>query len=173
MVIMTGKILGRIILNIVWIVIAVVFYWVSIPYADAKTLDPVGPHVFPQIMSVVIILCAGGNLLMMLLAVLKPKAVDVDLKEGKGEGIDFVSIFKVVLVIAVSGAYIFIMQWAGYLISTIMLISSLMLIQGDVGLGKNLMISVSFSLFLYIVFLKFLNILLPAGVLEYLFGNQV
>jgi hypothetical protein len=124
-------------------------------------------------MSVVIIVCAGGNLLMMLLAALKPKAVDVDLEEGKGEGIDFVSIFKVVLVIAVSAAYILIMQWAGYLISTILLISSLMLIQGDVGFGKNLMISFGFSLFLYIVFLKFLNILLPAGVLEYIFGNQV
>jgi hypothetical protein len=48
-----------------------------------------------------------------------------------------------------------------------------MLIQGDVGFGKNLMISFGFSLFLYIVFLKFLNILLPAGVLEYIFGNQV
>ena len=170
---LTGKILGRGILNITWMILAGVIYWVSIPYANVKSLDPVGPHVFPQIMSIVIVACAAGNLLMMFLAALKPKLVDVDLKEGEGEGIDFVSILKVIMVIAVSGIYIFIIHWAGYLISTVLLISSLMLIQGGIELKKNLLISFGFSLLLYVVFLKFLNILLPPGLLEYVFGDRI
>ncbi len=110
----TKKLLGRVVLNLAWIIVATVFYWVAIPYASVRTFDPVGPHVFPQIVSVVIMVCAIGNLLMMFLTMKQNKCISTDAKGIKQtEGTDFKNLLKVVLVILVSGIYILILNWLG------------------------------------------------------------
>ncbi len=162
---MTTTIRGRVILNIVWIIIAVIFYWVSIPYANIRTLDPIGPHVFPQIMSIIIIICALGNLLVIPLSK-RYKKKKKEQPQEQEEGVGIVRIIKIILVIATSGLYILIMPWAGYLISTILLIFALILIQGEIDLKQNILISCSFAIVLYLLFSKVLNILLPNSFLE-------
>ena len=161
---MATSVKGRIILNITWIIVAVTFYWISIPYAQVRTLDPIGPHVFPQIMSVIIILCALGNLLVIPLSRKAKKKKEQP--QGQEEGTGVASIIKIILVIATSGLYIIIMPWAGYLISTILLIFILIVIQGEIDLRKNILISCSFAIVLYLLFSKVLNILLPNSFLE-------
>jgi len=166
----TKKLLGRVVLNLAWITIATVFYWIAVPYASVRTFDPVGPHVFPQIVSVIIIVCAVGNLFIIFLSTKKDKPLVVDIKEAQQiEGTDFRNLMKVVLIVILSGIYIVILNWIGYLLSTILLIFFLVLIQGGIKLSKNLMISCGFSLFLYIVFSRILNILLPEGLLGFIF----
>ncbi|MDI9390764.1 MAG: tripartite tricarboxylate transporter TctB family protein [Synergistota bacterium] len=164
------KVMGEIILNIVWVIIAAVFYWLAIPYASVRTFDPLGPHVFPQIVSVVIIVCAVVNLFMIFLRMREDRSITVDAKGvQQAEGSDFQNFLKVALIVLISGVYILILNWIGYLLSTILLVFLLILIQGGTGFSKNLAVSCGFSLVLYILFSRVLKIILPESLLKFLF----
>jgi hypothetical protein len=72
------------------------------------------------------------------------------------------------LVLVVSGLYIWLMPAAGYLVATIFLIFLLIAVQGEVGLRVNILVSCGFALVLYLLFSKVLHILLPHGFLEFI-----
>gem|GEM_PF-1297845 len=161
--IMTITIKSRVILNILWIVIAGAFYWVSMPYSEARTFDPIGPHVFPQLMSTVIILCSLGNLFMLFRESGKQGA---DARAGEEfEPLNFV---KVLLVLAAAALYIWIMPMAGYFLGTAFLLFLVIQIQGNIGIKINFLVSCGFALMLYLLFAKVLHILLPHGFLEFI-----
>ena len=158
---------GRAILNIVWLTTATIFYWTSLPYATVHTLDPIGPHVFPQLMSLLISICAIGNLVVLFFSN-KNKIIDQEKvkKEELEESIDVEILIKILFVIISCVIYMLIMPFAVYLISTVLLIFATIGIQGGIELKKNILISFAFALLLYLVFSKILHILLPNGFLE-------
>jgi len=151
---------SKAVLNILWILAAAAFYWTSIPYSEARTFDPIGPHVFPQIMSGVIILCSLGNLLV----IYRHSKTGTDTPETFHPG----DALRMLLVLVVSGLYIWLMPAAGYLVVTIFLIFLLIAVQGEVGLRVNILVSCGFALVLYLLFSKVLHILLPHGFLEFI-----
>lgn len=158
---------GRVILNIVWLTTGTIFYWTSLPYATAHTFDPIGPHVFPQLMSLTILICAIGNLVVLFFSN-KNKIIDQEKvrKEELEESVDVKILIKILFVFIACVTYMFIMPLAGYLISTVLLIFATIGIQGGIELKKNILISFGFALLLYLVFSKVLHILLPNGFLE-------
>lgn len=157
---MRREIRSNVILNIVWIALASVLYLIAIPYGKVKSLDPIGPNVFPQIISAVVVICAIANLI----TIYWNRNKDKTSKAGEETSNVSASYFMEVLaVIATSGLYIIVMPRVGYLISTVVLVFLLILIQKGIELKKNLLISCAFSLILYLLFSKVLNILLPQG----------
>ncbi|MBL3539693.1 tripartite tricarboxylate transporter TctB family protein [Aminivibrio sp.] len=159
---MTITVKSKVVLNILWILIAVGFWWTSVPYSEARTFDPIGPHIFPQIMSGVIILCSLGNL-----AVLYRHSRQ-GIGEAAPETFEPANALKMFLVLVVSGLYIWLMPLAGYLIATIFLLFLVIAIQGEVSLKMNILVSCGFALVLYLIFFKVLHILLPHGFLEFI-----
>ncbi len=159
---MTITVKCKVVLNILWILIAAGFWWTSIPYSEARTFDPIGPHIFPQLMSGVIILCSLGNLVV-LYRHSKPGVA-----ETAPETFEPSNALKMILVLVVSGLYIWLMPLTGYLIATICLLFLLIAVQGEVGLKVNILVSCGFALVLYLLFSKVLHILLPHGFLEFI-----
>jgi putative tricarboxylic transport membrane protein len=151
---------GEIILNTIWVIFSASLFVIAIPYADIKTLDPIGPHVFPKLMSVVIFICAIINLISVILK--RETGIQQDKK------INIKNIIQLVLVIIAGGFYIVIVPWLGYFFSTALLMIGLIEIQKEVKLWLNIFVSVSFSMFLYLVFSMILNILLPHGFLKFI-----
>lgn len=151
---------GEIILNTIWLIFAASVYIITIPYADIKTLDPIGPHVFPKLMSVVILICATINLIS---AILKRET-----SIQKDKKIKIKIIIKLVLIIISGGLYIYIMPWLGYFLSTALLMICLIEIQGGIKLWLNVSVGTGFSMFLYLVFSKILSVLLPHGFLKFM-----
>jgi len=151
---------SEIILNIIWIIIALSLFSIAIPYADMETLDPIGPHVFPQLMSILILICAAINLISIILT------KETIIQKNKKVHIDTKNIVKLVLIISMGGLYILFMPWLGYLISTILLMFCLIVVQSGIKIWVNIYISISFSAILYLVFSMILNILLPHGFLK-------
>jgi len=151
---------SEIILNVIWVVLAASLFIIAIPYADMKTLDPIGPHVFPKLMSTVILICAIINLIIILLK--RETSVQQDKK------INIKIIFQLVLIIVAGGLYIYIMPWLGYFLSTALLMICLIEIQREVKPWLNVFVSICFSMFLYLVFSRILSILLPHGFLKFI-----
>lgn len=151
---------GEIILNVIWVIFAASVYIITIPYADIKTLDPIGPHVFPKLLSTVILICATINLILSLLK--RETSIQQDKK------IDIKTIIQLVLIIIAGGLYITIMPWLGYFLGTALLMICLIEIQGGIKFWLNVSISMGFSMILYLVFSMILNILLPHGFLKFI-----
>lgn len=151
---------SEIILNVIWVVFAASVYIITIPYADIKTLDPIGPHVFPQLMSNIILICATINIILILLkretSIQKDKKVKIKI------------IIKLVLIIIAGGLYIYIMPWLGYFLSTALLMICLIGIQGGIKPWLNVSVSMGFSMFLYLVFSRILSVLLPHSFLKFI-----
>lgn len=160
---MTISIKSRVILNILWIVIAGIFYWVSLSYTEARTFDPVGPHVFPQLMSTVIVICSLANIFLLF-----RKAARQGTNQTTYEKVDTKNLLKVFFVMAAGALYIWIMPLAGYILGTALLIFLVIQIQGDIELKTNFLVSSGFAILLYLLFAKLLNILLPHGFLGFI-----
>ena len=159
---MTISIKSKVVLNILWILIAAGFWWTSIPYSEARTFDPIGPHIFPQLMAGVIILCSLGNLVVLY------RHSRPGMPEETPETFEPVNALKMILVLVASGLYIWLMPLTGYLIATMCMLFLLIVIQGDVSLKMNILVSCGFALVLYLLFSKVLHILLPHGFLEFI-----
>lgn len=158
---------GRVILNIIWLIVAIFFYGTSIPYATVRTLDPIGPHVFPQLMSLVIIICAIGNLVVLYISN-KNRKIEQEKarKEELEESVEIKTLNKILFSIIICLIYIIIIPYAGYLISTILLMFAMIGLQGGIELKNNILVSLGFALLLYLVFSRVLNIFLPNGFLK-------
>jgi len=151
---------SEIILNVIWVVLAASLFITAIPYADIKTLDPIGPHVFPKLMSTVILICATINLILILLK--REISVQQDKK------INIKIIIQLVLIIIAGGLYIYLIPWLGYFLSTALLMICLIEIQRGIKLWMNVSVSIGFSMILYLVFSRILNILLPHSFLKFI-----
>lgn len=114
---------------------------------------PSAASLFPQIISVLIFILS-------VLMVLNARSGSPETKSEP------VSVKRVVIYAVLIAVYIGTTNYIGYFITTplFMIISYLYL--KAAGFFKALLISVAFSIFIYLLFVKFLNLPVPLGLLE-------
>ena len=130
-----------------------------IPQMDAG--DEVGPRAFPYIVAAVVIAC---GLALLLKELLNTKRQEFSFKFVADRGIWL----RIVATMIAGIAYGLVLDWLGYLISTVifMLVVCTMI---NVGKHKqNIIIAVVFSIFTFISFALILKLSLPRGVLGFL-----
>ncbi|HSR09839.1 MAG TPA: tripartite tricarboxylate transporter TctB family protein [Thermodesulfobacteriota bacterium] len=72
---------------------------------------------------------------------------------------------RVAMVVAFLMGYLILIEWVGYVGSTFLFFFAMILIPGKAGVGKTLLTSVCFTLFLYAIFRVWLKSPLPTGFL--------
>lgn len=130
--------------------------WAAKDYAAPISYEPVGPRAFPLLLAGLMV--AGGAWL-----VVKPTMNGHWMREAPLKALAFA-------VVAVFG-YALLFEWLGFtLATTVMAVPVGMAFGGS--LPKSLAGGVGLGLVLYLLFDKALDVVLPTGLLSFLFGGR-
>ncbi|MDR3355481.1 MAG: tripartite tricarboxylate transporter TctB family protein [Synergistaceae bacterium] len=127
-----------------------------------KSMDPAGPAALPTIVSWLMI--AIGAVHVAGAVMKKGPAESESAKKGKKDN------KKVVIICAACAIYYFLLEIAGYIIMTPLLIAAIMLGVGERGARRILTTSIFTTAFLFCVFYYALKVNMPLGVLDSLFN---
>lgn len=144
------KLISHIIAFFVALIFAIVFY--------VKTMDmPKAAYELPRILSYLIIALAVAMLIEALMAYRKL------LKSGQIEPSEEMKVVRVILFLVMIGVYIFTIEKIGYFIMTpIFLLSSFFYLKSTKK-QTIIFITIGFTLFIYLLFVKLLNSPIPLG----------
>lgn len=140
------------------IVLSLWVFWKSHTYREA-TIYIYGPNFFPQIIAVLTIVCA---LALIVRALLGKSLALTDRIDGRG----FV---RALIAIAVSIAYLLLMQVIGFAMATCVFLFVLMAFLGQKGMARRILSSISVALMVWIIFRYFLVIPIPTGMFAFTF----
>ena len=138
------------------VVVAAGMAWAAKDYAAPISYEPVGPRSFPLVLAA--LLAAGGAWL-----VLRPSA--------HSSGLGLAQMKSLGLAVAAVLAYALLFEWLGFTAAT-----ALMAVPVGVAFGgtwkQRLAGGLGLGLVLYVVFDKLLDVVLPTGVLSFVFGGR-
>ncbi|MGH7771881.1 MAG: tripartite tricarboxylate transporter TctB family protein [Candidatus Binatia bacterium] len=128
---------------------------------SANPLVPIGPAFYPRFLLLLTLLLSLGLVLQDVLTHLK------ETKRGKGAYTNWLKTYQPTLLsFAVFGPYVLLLPKLGYLLSTILFVTGLQWLLGRPlwrRLPGALLIGIGTSVITYIVFEKYLHVLLPRG----------
>ena len=114
------------------------------------------PYLFPLLISVFL-------LVLSIFLLIQKRNVE-DKKKVKGD-------YRTLLFFALSCIiYLFIIDFLGFIISSILLLASVMFLLGERRWWFILLLSISVSLILYVLFASYLSVMLPKGKILYYLG---
>lgn len=127
-----------------------------------------GPAVFPLLAGGVLLILAAGQLIHALLTpaapggererISKVKALKAFFHENQGEA-------KVLILTALMISYIFMMQWIGFFVSTVLLVILSSRLMESKGWIRPIALSAGIGLFCYLLFEVWLKLSFPRGML--------
>jgi putative tricarboxylic transport membrane protein len=131
---------------------------VRLPAATAA--DPVGPRGFPALLALVIVACGVA------LAVVPEKPLSTGVPEGDGEARGALAPRPLLGAIGLTGAYLAVLEPAGYLLATPPYLAALLLVQGRVTTRAFVLTVLCLPVGLYALFAVIMRVPLPPGPLE-------
>lgn len=144
------------ILGVACVVGAAGMAWAAQGYVAPFSYEPVGPRAFPWLLAA--LLGAGGVWL-----IVKPEPDD--------KWLDKVPLGALGAALAAVFAYAFLFQWLGFTLATALMAVPIGMAFGGSWL-KSLAGGIALGLFFYLLFDKLLDVVLPAGLLAFIFGGR-
>ncbi len=140
-------------------------YWISrsFPKATTGANELTGPAFFPTILALSIFLCGLVELINGFRASFNPEELNW---ENAGRALRQRETQNVLWVVVLIVAYIYTMEFLGFLVATAALLL-ILLWRFGVSLIKNILFTAFFLVVLYLLFGKLFTIYLPSGILEY------
>lgn len=149
-----GKALGEAIILLVVSVFGIVMSILS--HNSFNVEWKLSPYLFPLLISVFL-------LVLSIFLLIQNRNVE-DKKKVKGD-------YRTLLFFALSCIiYLFIIDFLGFIISSILLLAAVMLLLGERRWWFILLLSISVSLILYVLFASYLSVMLPKGKILYYLG---
>jgi putative tricarboxylic transport membrane protein len=133
-------------------------YWYAGSYHEA-TIYYYGPNFFPQILALVMGLCA----ILLIINALRGKSL------SRADTINLKGFGRMLVAIGICIGYLFLMQVIGFAMGTSVFLFVLMMFIGQKGLVKRIASSVMVSILVWAIFRYFLVIPLPTGMFEFTF----
>lgn len=133
-------------------------FWTSYSYRHA-VLYVYGPNVFPQVVSILLAICA----IVLIVRALQGKFL------SQLEHIDPQGFVRMMIAVGLCIAYLFLMHVIGFAIATCIFLFVLMTFLQQEGMVKRIVSSVSVSLVVWAIFRYFLVIPIPSGMLSFTF----
>jgi putative tricarboxylic transport membrane protein len=148
---MSDRILGA-----VCVVVAACMAWAAQDYVPAFSYEPVGPRAFPRLLAA--LMAIGGAWL-----VLKPSLV--------GNPLQGTPVKLIALSAATVFVYALLFQFLGFTLAT-----AVMAVPVGISFGGNwkqsLLGGIGLGLGFYLLFDKLLDVVLPTGILSFIFGGR-
>lgn len=159
---MSDRILGA-----VCVVVGAGMAWAAHGYAAEISYEPVGPRAFPLLLSALMVACGAW-------LVVRPShaAVGDGAAAAGGEGPARWQRFRpLALALAAIAMYVALFQWLGFPLAT-----ALMALPVGMAFGgswrQSLAGGVGMGVVLYLMFDKLLDVVLPTGLLSFIFGGR-
>lgn len=140
------------------IILATWVFWYSSGYRGT-VIYVYGPNLFPQLLSVLIILCG----VILIVRAMRGKAL------AKTDRIDRQGFVRTAIAIGICIGYLYLMQFIGFAMGTSVFLFVLMTFLGQQGLVKRVISSILTSLVVWAMFRYFLVIPLPTGMFDFTF----
>lgn len=161
---MSDRILGA-----VCVVVGAGMAWAAQGYAAEISYEPVGPRAFPLLLSALMVACGAW-------LVVRPGVAAT--AEGGGAGAEagagaarWQNLKPLALAVLAIGLYVSLFQWLGFPLAT-----ALMALPVGMAFGGNwrqsLAAGVGMGVVLYLMFDKLLDVILPTGLLSFIFGGR-
>jgi putative tricarboxylic transport membrane protein len=122
--------------------------------------DPVGPRGFPALLGLVIVACG------LALAVVPEKPLPDGAPDGQAEARGALAPRPLLGAIGLTGAYLAVLEPAGYLLATPPYLAALLLVQGRVTTRAFVLTVLCLPVGLYVLFAVIMRVPLPPGPLE-------
>jgi len=124
---------------------------------DATIGNPMEPKLFPLMLGIGVIICG----VLLLVSESKKKSTTKETKEVKSKGLSHDSKL-IIYTCAVAFIYALLFERIGYVLSTIAFMNAMLFVlNGKENWKTNVIVSVAFSIGVYVIFLKLLAIPLP------------
>ncbi len=133
-------------------------FWYAGEYSKA-TIYYYGPNFFPQFLAIAMSICG----IILIMNAIRGKSFE------KSDRIHLKGFIRMVIAIAICIGYLFLMQVAGFAMSTSVFLYVLMMFIGQKGLVKRISSSIAVSLIVWAIFRYFLIIPLPTGIFAFTF----
>lgn len=133
-------------------------FWYAGEYSKA-TIYYYGPNFFPQFLAIAMSICG----IILIVNAIRGKSL------AKLDRIHLKGFIRMVVAIAICIGYLFLMQVAGFAMSTVVFLYVLMMFIGQKGLVKRISSSIAVSLIVWAIFRYFLIIPLPTGIFSFTF----
>jgi putative tricarboxylic transport membrane protein len=127
-----------------------------------KSTDPMGPRAFPVLLGIAL---AIGAILLLVETIRSKRQADEQEKKPQGETEEHPRVLWAV--IAWTIVFLLIFEPLGYIVSTTLYILPLMVCFNPKKWWANGVTSVLFPIGVYILFVKFLGVMLPKGVIPW------
>lgn len=150
----------------IWLCLSVWVWWYVGRYQGIPSFDPIGPAYFPRLLALCIGMCAVGLIIEGIVGLMKQGLARRDLRESAPSLEGYLRVLKTLLACA---AYVFLLEPAGYIIATPVLIAAIMLIYGERQKRRIIGMSLGFTVALWLLFALGLKVLLPPGILGLIF----
>ncbi|MBS3977901.1 MAG: tripartite tricarboxylate transporter TctB family protein [Syntrophomonadaceae bacterium] len=149
--------------GIISIILGTFYYFMSMQIPVVTIGDLVGPRLFPQIVAAIAVISGVLLLLGEIISKNKKKQKILwDFQERKDVYI------RIVLTVVAGLIYGFLLVPLGYILSTILFMSMIMLIiNGTRRIFESISFCLAFSIITYVAFAMLLNIGLPRGILAF------
>ena len=144
--------------GIALIIFSAWIFWYAGSYHEA-TIYYYGPNFFPQILALLMALCA----VFLIVNALRGKSL------SRADRIDLKGFGRMLVAIGICIGYLFLMQVIGFAIGTSVFLFVLMMFIGQKGLVKRIVSSVLVAILVWAIFRYFLVIPLPTGMFEFTF----
>lgn len=156
---MSDRILGA-----VCVVVGAGMAWAAQGYAAEISYEPVGPRAFPLLLSGLMVVCGAW-------LVVRPGAAAGG-AAGEGAGTArWQNLKPLALAVLAIAMYVSLFQWLGFPLAT-----ALMALPVGMAFGGNwrqsLAAGVGMGVVLYLMFDKLLDVILPTGLLSFIFGGR-
>lgn len=160
---MSDRILGA-----VCVVMGAGMAWAAQGYAAEISYEPVGPRAFPLLLSALMVACGAW------LVVRPGAAAGAGAGGAAGEGAGtarWQNLKPLALAVLAIAMYVSLFQWLGFPLAT-----ALMALPVGMAFGGNwrqsLAAGVGMGVVLYLMFDKLLDVILPTGLLSFIFGGR-
>lgn len=165
---MSDRILGA-----VCVVVGAGMAWAAQGYAAEISYEPVGPRAFPLLLSALMVACGAW-------LVVRPARAAVAAGGAEGQGAHpaagaglarWQNLKPLALALVAVALYVSLFQWLGFPLAT-----ALMALPVGMAFGGNwrqsLAAGVGMGVVLYLMFDKLLDVILPTGLLSFIFGGR-
>ncbi len=140
------------------IILSVWVFWKSYEYRQT-VIYIYGPNFFPQLLSVIMGICA----IVLIILALRGKAL------SQTDHIDRHGFVRMIIAIGMSIGYLLLMQVIGFAMATCVFLFTLMAFLHQQGMIKRIFSSIVVALIVWAIFRYFLVIPIPTGMLSFTF----
>ncbi|MDF2548860.1 MAG: Tripartite tricarboxylate transporter TctB family [Anaerosolibacter sp.] len=135
----------------------IVYAIMSYTLPDASIGNPMEPKIFPLMLGIGVTICG----ILLIINESKKKSTAQEIKKERGKGLSHDSKL-IIYTCVVAFIYALLFERIGYVLSTIIFMNAMLFVlNGKQKWKTNLIVSMTFSITIYLVFLKLLAIPLP------------